>query len=223
MVQTSTLKSFKALRDYQLAPSIKKGTTPKIAEKYNLNKKVFETAIKSADVAVPGFRRKIPLKFGDEAERKRAANKKETAAQKKFSQATLEKFYAGPTGSGIQKSHMGDKFFTEVTARNLGYAPAVINQEALKEFDDYLPTILNQLNADDVLMITADHGCDPTFPGSEHTREYVPVIAYQPGMQNTPLGERNSFADIGQTLAQWFNLPALEYGDGFLNKLNAPK
>jgi phosphopentomutase len=42
-------------------------------------------------------------------------------------------------------------------------------------------------------------------------------------MQNTPLGERNSFADIGQTLAQWFNLPALEYGDGFLNKLNAPK
>nr|WP_241232336.1 phosphopentomutase [Pseudoalteromonas sp. Xi13] len=99
----------------------------------------------------------------------------------------------------------------------VGYA------KALKEFDDYLPTILNQLNADDVLMITADHGCDPTFPGSEHTREYVPVIAYQPGMQNTPLGERNSFADIGQTLAQWFNLPALEYGDGFLNKLNAPK
>ena len=83
MVQTSTLKGFKALRDYQLAPSIKKGTTPKIAEKYGLDKKVFETAIKSADVAVPGFRRKIPLKFGDEAERKRAANKKEVAAQRK--------------------------------------------------------------------------------------------------------------------------------------------
>ena len=99
----------------------------------------------------------------------------------------------------------------------VGYA------KALKEFDDYLPTILNQLNADDVLMITADHGCDPTFPGSEHTREYVPVIAYKPGMDNTPLGQRNSFADIGQTLAQWFNLSELEYGDSFLTQLNAPK
>jgi hypothetical protein len=141
MVQTSTLKSFKALRDYQLAPSIEIGTTPKIAEKYNLNKKVFESAIKSADVAVPGFRRKIPLKFGDEAERKRAANKKEVAAQRKFSQATMEKFYSGPKDSGIQKSHMGDKFFTEVTARNLGYAPSVINQEALKEFDEKLRSL----------------------------------------------------------------------------------
>lgn len=98
----------------------------------------------------------------------------------------------------------------------VGYA------KALKEFDDYLPTILNQLDADDILMITADHGCDPTFPGSEHTREYVPVIAYKPGMSNTPLGERNSFADIGQTLAQWFSLPALDYGDSFLNELTMP-
>ena len=98
----------------------------------------------------------------------------------------------------------------------VGYA------KALKEFDDYLPTILNQLKADDVLMITADHGCDPTFPGSEHTREYVPVIAYQAGMSNTPLGERNSFADIGQTLAQWFSLSALDYGDSFLNELKTP-
>ena len=147
MVRTSSLGVFKGLKDYQLAPRIEIGTVPKIAEKYGLNKKVFEDAIKSADVAVPGFRRKIPLKFGDEAERKRAANKKETAAQRKFSQATMEKFYSGPTGSGIQKSHMGDKFFTEVTARNLGYAPAVINQENLKEFDEKLRSLKKkQLN-----------------------------------------------------------------------------
>eukprot|EP00492_Amphilonche_elongata_P004659 TRINITY_DN5011_c0_g1_i1.p1 TRINITY_DN5011_c0_g1~~TRINITY_DN5011_c0_g1_i1.p1 ORF type:complete len:95 (-),score=8.19 TRINITY_DN5011_c0_g1_i1:156-440(-) len=57
----------------------------------------------------------------------------------------------------------------------VGYA------KALKEFDDYLPTILNQLNSDDVLIITADHGCDPTAAGTDHTREYVPVLAYQPG------------------------------------------
>jgi phosphopentomutase len=99
----------------------------------------------------------------------------------------------------------------------VGYA------KALKEFDDYLPTILNQLNADDVLMITADHGCDPTFPGSEHTFEYVPVIAYKPGMGNTPLGERDSFADIGQTLAEYSFVVSFLYGDSFLTQLNAPK
>ncbi|KZN58552.1 phosphopentomutase [Pseudoalteromonas luteoviolacea] len=95
----------------------------------------------------------------------------------------------------------------------VGYA------EALAEFDAYLPTILGKLQDDDLLIITADHGCDPTALGTDHTREYVPVLAYRNGMNNTPLGERNSFADIGQTLAQWFNLEALEYGDGFADKL----
>ncbi|MBQ4811567.1 phosphopentomutase [Pseudoalteromonas luteoviolacea] len=95
----------------------------------------------------------------------------------------------------------------------VGYA------EALAEFDAYLPTILAKMQDDDMLIITADHGCDPTAPGTDHTREYVPVLAYRNGMNNTPLGERNSFADIGQTLAQWFNLEALEYGDGFADKL----
>ncbi|KZN34313.1 phosphopentomutase [Pseudoalteromonas luteoviolacea S2607] len=95
----------------------------------------------------------------------------------------------------------------------VGYA------EALAEFDAYLPIILGKLQDDDLLIITADHGCDPTAPGTDHTREYVPVLAYRNGMNNTPLGERNSFADIGQTLAQWFNLEALEYGDGFADKL----
>ncbi|MBQ4849922.1 phosphopentomutase [Pseudoalteromonas sp. MMG012] len=96
----------------------------------------------------------------------------------------------------------------------VGYA------EALKQFDDYLPTILEKLGTNDLLIITADHGCDPTAPGTDHTREYVPVLAYAKGMNNTPLGERQSFADIGQTLAQWFNLSALEYGDGFMASLN---
>ncbi|AZZ96382.1 phosphopentomutase [Pseudoalteromonas sp. R3] len=95
----------------------------------------------------------------------------------------------------------------------VGYA------EALAQFDAYLPTILDQLKDDDLLLITADHGCDPTAPGTDHTREYVPVLAYRNGMNNTPLGERNSFADMGQTLAQWFNLSACDYGDGFAAKL----
>jgi len=142
IVEARELNSFKALRDYQEAPKILKGvTTPNIAKKNNVSLSKMTSLIQGADASYPGFRRKIDLKFGDEAERKRAANKKETAAQRKFSQATLEKFYAGPTGSGIQKSHMGDKFFTEVTARNLGYAPAAINQENLKEFDEKLRSL----------------------------------------------------------------------------------
>ncbi|MBD1584701.1 phosphopentomutase [Pseudoalteromonas sp. S16_S37] len=96
----------------------------------------------------------------------------------------------------------------------VGYA------QALEQFDAFLPTILNKLRSDDLLLITADHGCDPTAPGTDHTREYVPVLAYTPGMINAPLGERQSFADIGQTLAQWFNLSALEYGEGFVTSLN---
>ncbi|MFC3031570.1 phosphopentomutase [Pseudoalteromonas fenneropenaei] len=96
----------------------------------------------------------------------------------------------------------------------IGYA------EALKTFDDYLPTILNKLQPDDLLLITADHGCDPTAAGTDHTREYVPVVAYRKGMQAVDLGERQTFADIGQTLAQWFDLPACEYGEGFAAALN---
>ncbi|WP_105189260.1 MULTISPECIES: phosphopentomutase [unclassified Pseudoalteromonas] len=92
--------------------------------------------------------------------------------------------------------------------------------EALKVFDDFLPHVLAQLKEDDLLIITADHGCDPTAPGSDHTREYVPVIAYRPGMQAVALGERESFADIGQTLAQWFDLTTLEYGNGFVAALS---
>ncbi len=95
----------------------------------------------------------------------------------------------------------------------IGYA------EALKVFDDFLPRIIAQLKDDDLLIITADHGCDPTAKGTDHTREYVPVIAYRKGMQSVPLGERESFADIGQTLAQWFDLTTLEYGKGFASAL----
>ncbi len=91
----------------------------------------------------------------------------------------------------------------------VGYA------EALQEFDAYLPQILAEMKSDDLLIITADHGCDPTAKGTDHTREYVPVLAYRPGIGNTPLGERDSFADIGQTLAQWFGLTEMNYGVGF--------
>ncbi|ATD09638.1 MULTISPECIES: phosphopentomutase [Pseudoalteromonas] len=97
----------------------------------------------------------------------------------------------------------------------VGYA------EALAEFDAFLPEIIAKLKAGDLLLVTADHGCDPTAEGTDHTREYVPVLAYTPGMNNTPLGERQSFADIGQTLAQWFDLDATQYGEGFKAEIKA--
>ncbi|WP_286272701.1 phosphopentomutase [Thalassotalea hakodatensis] len=95
----------------------------------------------------------------------------------------------------------------------LGYAAA------LEAFDKRLPDIINAMSNDDVLFMTADHGCDPTWPGSDHTREFVPMLAYHHHIGNVNLGQRNSFADLGQTLAEMFSLPALDYGDSFFSQL----
>ncbi len=88
---------------------------------------------------------------------------------------------------------------------------------ALEYFDGRLPELLEKMNDDDLLVITADHGCDPTWPGSDHTREHIPVIAWGGGLEAGSIGKRKSFADIGQTIADYFDLPALDYGDSFLN------
>jgi len=87
---------------------------------------------------------------------------------------------------------------------------------ALEYFDKRLPEFLNAMKADDVLVITADHGCDPSWPGSDHTREHIPVLVYGQSVTAGSLGLRSSFADIGQSLASHLGLPALEYGESFL-------
>jgi phosphopentomutase len=92
--------------------------------------------------------------------------------------------------------------------------------DALEYFDSRLPQLMAACDADTLLLLTADHGCDPTWQGTEHTREYIPVLAYKPGMQAADLGERMSFADIGQTLADYFGLDAMAYGDSFITKIN---
>jgi phosphopentomutase len=92
--------------------------------------------------------------------------------------------------------------------------------EALEYFDSRLPQLMAACDKDTLMLLTADHGCDPTWPGTEHTREYIPVLAYTPGMRGTDLGERMSFADIGQTLADYFTLDAMAHGDSFLHKIN---
>ncbi|RUR34236.1 phosphopentomutase [Vreelandella nanhaiensis] len=88
---------------------------------------------------------------------------------------------------------------------------------ALEHFDARLPELLAALNNGDLLILTADHGCDPSWEGTEHTREYVPVMVSGAGFTPGPLGARDTFADIGQTLADYFSLPAMADGKSFLS------
>jgi phosphopentomutase len=89
---------------------------------------------------------------------------------------------------------------------------------ALEYFDLRLPELLELMNDDDVMFICADHGCDPTWEGSDHTREHIPVLAYGKGITPGALGRRESFADIGQSIASFFELPPMDYGTSFLNE-----
>jgi len=91
---------------------------------------------------------------------------------------------------------------------------------ALREFDDALPAIMAGMNDNDLLIITADHGCDPTTPSTDHSREYVPLLVYTPSNQDTyTLGVRKTFADIAQTVAENFNLTPFEHGKSFLKNV----
>ncbi|HEY6514748.1 MAG TPA: phosphopentomutase [Steroidobacteraceae bacterium] len=87
---------------------------------------------------------------------------------------------------------------------------------ALEDFDAYIPPLRAAMRQGDVAIITADHGCDPTFPGSDHTREYIPVLAFGESVTPGPLGRRSGFADIGQSLAAHLGLQALAHGRAFL-------
>ncbi len=88
--------------------------------------------------------------------------------------------------------------------------------KALEYLDSRLPEILDKMHNDDLLILCADHGCDPTWPGSDHTREHIPVLAYGAGLKAGSLGRRDTFADIGQTIATHLGLPATDYGTSFL-------
>jgi phosphopentomutase len=96
----------------------------------------------------------------------------------------------------------------------IGYA------KALQAFDQQLEILLNKLKSSDLLCITGDHGCDPTDVSTDHTREYVPILAYSPsGSQNIPLGTRETFADLGATCAEALRLPYQLPGRSFYSKI----
>lgn len=92
--------------------------------------------------------------------------------------------------------------------------------KALREFDSYLPGIQKAMRKSDILIITADHGCDPTTPSTDHSREYVPLLVYGTGINpGVDLGTRTSFSDVAQTLAELWELPKLENGMSFLSQI----
>ncbi|MCA3246427.1 MAG: phosphopentomutase, partial [Azospirillum sp.] len=87
---------------------------------------------------------------------------------------------------------------------------------ALEAFDALLPALRAAMRPGDAAVLTADHGCDPTFPGTDHTREHVPVLWFGPGIAGRDLGVRSSFADIGQSLAAHLGLAPLAHGERFV-------
>lgn len=89
----------------------------------------------------------------------------------------------------------------------------------LEEFDVRLKEIMAALREEDILIINSDHGCDPTTPGTDHTRECIPVLVYGKKIRPVELGIRNSFADIGQTIAEYLGVEKILIGESFLDKL----
>ena len=90
---------------------------------------------------------------------------------------------------------------------------------ALEDVDAWLPSLIKQLTHTDLLILTADHGCDPTTPGTDHTREYVPLLAYSPSrVPGVDLGTRLTLSDIGQTVAQNYSV-SIKNGNSFLSLL----
>ena len=92
--------------------------------------------------------------------------------------------------------------------------------KALSYFDSRLPEMLEKLRDDDILMITADHGCDPVTPSTDHSREYIPLVIYGKKLKKgVNLDTRSSFADIGATILDYFGLPISIDGESFLSEI----
>lgn len=124
--------------------------------------------------------------------------------------ATLTALKTAPAGSLIFTNFVD---FDSVYGHRrdvAGYA------QALEAFDARLPALDALLEPNDLVVITADHGCDPTFPGSDHTREHVPVLAYGPKIKGRFIGRRDSFADVGQSIMAHLDMEALSSGLSFL-------
>ncbi len=91
---------------------------------------------------------------------------------------------------------------------------------ALEEFDSKLPEIMNNLKEEDILILTADHGNDPSTPSTDHDREYIPILIYGKKLkQNVDLGIRSTYSDISATILDMFGIEKLENGTSFKNEI----
>jgi phosphopentomutase len=91
--------------------------------------------------------------------------------------------------------------------------------KGLEELDSALPSLLQGVQPDDLVIFTADHGNDPTTPSSDHSREVVPVLVYGPRVRAVSIGERATFADLGQTVAEFLGTAPLAAGTSFLQEV----
>jgi len=139
-----------------------------------------------------------------------------------------EKYYTKTNDEGMEKTfEMLSKDFTGLCFTNLvdfdmlyghrndvdGYALAYT------QFDKWLEKFIPQMNDDDVLMITADHGCDPSTPSTDHSREYIPLLVYGKNVKPVNLGIRDTFADIGKTIEDMFDIESNIKGRSFWNDI----
>lgn len=134
----------------------------------------------------------------------------------KESQAVVEHFMK-KEGDGFIFANFIDFDMLYGHRRNpCGYAVA------LRQTDHWLEGFLPEIGKEDVLILTADHGNDPTFAGTDHTREYVPLLVYQPNKPGQGLGIRKGFYDVAQTLAILFNLEPIPWGEPFIQGEETP-
>lgn len=128
------------------------------------------------------------------------------------------------TLAAMEDARQGDLVFTNFVDFDtaFGHRRDVAGYAAaLEAFDRRLPEALSRLKPGDMLMLTADHGCDPTWKGTDHTRERVPILGAGPGLSPGSVGLRESYADIGETVAAHLGLPAGRHGVSFLPVLRA--
>jgi phosphopentomutase len=128
----------------------------------------------------------------------------------KLMDATLEAMEMAEDGAFIMTNFVD--FDSEFGHRRdvPGYA------DALEKFDARLPELIARLRPDDLVVFTADHGNDPTWPGSDHTREQVPILLFSPSLSQGEVGIRHTFADIGESIAHWLGLAPGRHGKSFL-------
>jgi len=121
--------------------------------------------------------------------------------------------------AAIDEADDGDLIFTNFVDFDMLYGhrrDVAGYAAALEAFDARLSEVHQKLREGDLVVLTADHGCDPTWRGTDHTRERVPVIAYGPGIRSRSVGMRRSFADIGESVARHLGIPSGPHGRSFL-------